>query len=130
MGMYPRTIELRRPRANSADVVGTPVVGALPYQGTEQTEATGNVNAEDVLQSGIPATISPVGIGKVKGLDIVPSDSPGPVQYVITTLPGVLSDGAVRDRDILVDDYGYRYQIAAEQFTPLGYSIRAMRLEA
>ena len=128
--LYPRTISLRRPRANSSDVTGAPVVGAVGYQGVEQSTTTGNANAEDVLQTGIPCSISVQGIGKVKGLDITPSDSPGPVQYVIVTQAGSLADGAVRDRDIIVDDYGYRHQVVAFQWSSIGTTIRAIRLEA
>jgi hypothetical protein len=35
-----------------------------------------------------------------------------------------------RDRDILVDDEGYRYAVAAAWWTPLSWNLSAVRLEA
>ena len=37
---------------------------------------------------------------------------------------------SIRDRDIVVDDEGYRYSIAAASWTVFGYQLNCIRLEA
>jgi len=38
--------------------------------------------------------------------------------------------GAVRDRDILVDDEGYRYEVGHAYWNILGMKLQCIRLEA
>ena len=38
--------------------------------------------------------------------------------------------GGIRDRDILVDDEGYRYGVASAWWTQLAYNLSCVRLEA
>ena len=121
--IYPRTVSINRPIAPT-----TANIGAIGYQGLEQnsTLATG----ETVIATGLACGIQAGGIGKTGGLGITKSDSPGPVQWHVYFSNAVMSKGTLRDRDIIIDDESYRYQVAAAVWTILGYRADCIRLEA
>ncbi len=51
-------------------------------------------------------------------------------QWVIITDPALnLPNGTIRDRDILIDSNGYRYMVALNTWTILGYNLDCIRLE-
>jgi hypothetical protein len=122
--LYVRTVAIHRPRPP------TPVeVGQISYQGLQQTTAAGD-SGEDIIQTGVACAIQCFGLGKAGGPGITKSDSPGPVQWRIFFSPSALSKGALRDRDILIDDEGYRYDVGAAYWNVLGYRADCIRLEA
>lgn|SRR5574337_921706 len=124
------TATLMRPRANASDHVGSVAVGAQAYQGVEQSTVNNNPNAEDKISGVFPCAISARAMGKVKGLDITPSDSPGPTQWWIYPSPAVVPEGGARDRDVVIGGDGYRYQVASAFWTTDGYRLQCTRLEA
>lgn len=111
--LYPRTITVRRP---------TPVAGAggLGYGGllpTEETQVGRSMRAGiqydrlgRVPQSGLPGDT----VGRTLWKIFVPDAKPG----------------AIQARDIIVDDFGIRYQVAADYWTSAGYQLQCERLEA
>src|SRR5215469_14338380 len=102
--LYPRVVAIHRPGQE-------PGIGLQPYSGLGTTPGTASLQ-EQVIASGIPANIDPRGLGRVKGLGLLPADAPGPGQWRITLPAGAVADGAIKDRDILIDDLGYRYLIS------------------
>lgn len=128
--LYPQTVSIYRPRANASDSVGSLALGAQPYQGVEQSHDASNPNAEDLIASGVACVIHAQGVGRARGTGTTPSDAPGPEIWKIICPASALTYGQVRDRDIAVDDIGYRYQIAASEWSMLGYTLHAIRVEA
>lgn len=110
--LYPRTISISRPVAQ----VG---VGAIGYGG--QTEAT-----ETVLFTGIQASIQQKKEGQKPDLGL-PGDTSKRSMWRIFIL---LARGSLKDRDIVTDDEGIRYQILAAYWNSLGYNCACERLEA
>ena len=122
--IYVRTVDIHRPRPPA------PVeVGQISYQGLQQTTAAGD-SGEDIIRTGVACAIQANGIGKVEGRGITKSDSPGPVQWKIFFSPKALPKGILRDRDIIIDEEGYRYMVAAAYYNILGYRADTIRLEA
>ena len=119
--LYPRTIAVHRSGTEQG-------VGLQPYSGVGAAIGMAALQ-EQVIVAGIPANIDPRGLGRVKGLGLLPSDAPGPGQWRITLPAGAVGDGVIRDRDIVIDDLGYRYQVSQSIPTPLSYDIVAIRLE-
>ncbi|MCC3246682.1 hypothetical protein LG047_15380 [Methylocystis sp. WRRC1] len=108
-----RTISLRRQAAQ------TPQIGEAPYGGV-------SIAGETALASGVPAAILKASAStRPKGL--LPSDAPGPTGFQIFV---PLPKGAVRDRDVIADDEGYRYHVSDAQWTLNGYRLEAIRLQA
>ncbi len=131
--LYPRTASLRRSVSNAvqAERNGAPSFGVLGYGGVAQvTEPDPAGIAEEVIATGLPCDIAVGGSGKATrtggGL---PADSPGPIHWQFTFPKGALARGAIRDRDVLVDDLGNRYQVVAAYWTPLGYQPKTVRLQ-
>jgi hypothetical protein len=128
--LYPRTIDLHRPASVATDSSGNPTAGFAGYSGTSANTDASAVTGETVIATGLRCGIMARGMGRVMGLDLTAADSPGPVQWIVTLPKSALAKGAVRDRDILVDDEGYRYKVAAAEWTFMGYALYCIRLEA
>lgn len=119
--LYPRTIAVHRPGTEQG-------IGLQPYSGVGASPGTASLQ-EQTIVSGIPANIEARGLGRVKGLGLLPADAPGPGQWHITLPGGAVADGAIKDRDIVIDDLGYRYLVSQSLPTPLSYDLVAIRLE-
>lgn len=112
--LYPRVATFHRPGAQTG-------IGAQSYGGQA-------VCAETVVATGVRCSIqerregqnSPVGL---------PGDGTKPTWYVFIPRAG-LANGTIRDRDILIDDFGGRYQVLAAYWDSLGYRITVATLEA
>ncbi len=112
--LYPRTISITRPAAQ----VG---VGAIGYGG--QAAAT-----ETSVASGLPATIQLKKEGKAPDAHLPGDISKRTLWRIMIPLQSAAL-GLIKDRDIVTDDLGLRYQVMAPYFSSLGYDILAERLE-
>ena len=107
---------------------GTAGIGYIGYSGMQQTTDAGP-NGEDVVASGVQCSIQAASTGRNARQGGTPSDAPGPVHWKIFMPKTALAKGQVRDRDIVIDDEGYRYHVEAAYWAPLGYQLKAIRLE-
>ena len=124
--VYPRTVDIHRSETVAG---GSPNIGLVGYSGMAQGAGTGTMG-ETVIATGIPCTIQAKGMGRVKGQGLLPADAPGPGQWAIYMPENAITKGTIKDRDILVDDEGVRYQISMAAWAPLGYQLIGIRLEA
>ncbi|MBV8697380.1 MAG: hypothetical protein JO052_05930, partial [Bradyrhizobium sp.] len=53
----------------------------------------------------------------------IPADAYGRASFVIFVPASAVTEGEIAENDIAVDDLGKRYQIAAAEWTPLGYQL-------
>lgn len=115
--LYDRTISVRRPVTNGA-ITG---VQLASYSGVEAA-------TETVLFSGVKTSIQTRSSVR-QHMNALPADSRAP--YVFSFFPErrAFSVGDIKNRDIIVDDVGDRYQIEAIEWTLLGPHIRALKLE-
>lgn len=120
--LYPRVISVRRSRS----VAGETTVGGTTYQGREANTSVADPQSETVLLTGISASIQSRGVGRVAHA-LLPGNVTDHPQWRILTMPMPL--GSIRDDDIIVDEEGYRYQVAQNYWTPMGYRLDAVRLE-
>jgi hypothetical protein len=112
--IYPRTIAVTRPAAQAG-------VGPIGYGG--ETIAT-----ETAVVSGIAASIQ---ISSGRG--IPPTGLPGDAKrtfWNVLIQLGAVANGVIETRDIVTDDLGVRYQVAAPYWNSLGYQLLVERLEA
>lgn len=125
--LYPRTITIRR--ANT--VAGTTdAVGDVGYSGdVNSVQVASNPQGETVLFTKVSCSIEPTSPGRPTGAGL-PGDSTHHPRWTVNIPPGQVPDGAIRDRDIFVDDQSYRYEVIQAYWTPLGWQIPALRLEA
>ncbi|VVC76000.1 hypothetical protein AQUSIP_13010 [Aquicella siphonis] len=111
--IYPRTISISRPNPTTG-------IGALPYQGLDPTDET-------VLFTGIPASIQSRGATANKaGL---PADTKGTPVWVIIIPLQYCPNGSILERDVITDDLGNRYQVAAAYWNSLGYQCESEKLQ-
>lgn len=129
--IYPRTITITRPvpqlspAGGLASAGSSQVGGSTPYLGV-RNKAKG---AETIVAVGIPCSIQAHGARAVTDREAMPSSAPGPVRWKFLVPLGELVFGQVRDRDIVTDDLGNRYDIASDYWNSLGYNFEAVRLE-
>lgn len=123
--VYLRTVSIRRLKT----VAGTSdAIGGVGYSGAEQSLSS--IEGEVVLFSGLMASIQLSTAGKTtKGTEL-PGDATSKPIWIIFIPVSVISIYSVRDRDIVLDDEGYRYEVAANQWTSAGYQLSTVRLEA
>ncbi|WP_315792240.1 MULTISPECIES: hypothetical protein [unclassified Bradyrhizobium] len=124
--LYPRLIAVHRARtvAGANDAVGN-----VGYSGMGQSSDPANPIGEDVLFTKIPANIQAEQTGRKKD-SALPSDPVFAPTWAIYVPKRKLKLGDVRDRDIIVDDLGYRYQVGQDYWNLLGYKLVCIRLEA
>ena len=125
--IYPRTIELRRNETNAGPA--DTVIGLAGYSGAEATTSPTNPADEAVLFTGIPASIQAKRYG-TKNAGGLAQDMVWLPAWDIFISAQALAKGTVRDRDIIVDDEGYRYQVGQAYWNRLGHKIICIRLEA
>lgn len=109
--IYPRTITIRRPNPTTG-------VGNLGYQGLQPADET-------VIAQNIKASIQR--IQNIKNLEAkLPGDVPSGTVWAIFFK---FQKGALKDRDVIIDDEGIRYQVAAAYWNSLGCKAFCERLQ-
>lgn len=128
--LYPRTIQVRRLQT-AAVQKGIQEVGGVGYSGAEQVEAEYDpLNGEQILYKNVCCDIQAQQTGRTKD-GLLPSDATTkPSWLILVPTSSGIPKGGIRDRDILVDDEGYRYITAQAWWTPLSYNLSCVRLEA
>jgi hypothetical protein len=122
--LYPRTIAVHRVKT-VGDVSTT--VGLTGYSGAEQS--TTSAQGETVLFTGLAASIQAGTTGRKKASSLPQDVVFAPTWYIFVPA-GALAQYSVRDRDIIVDDEGYRYEVSQNWWDILGYRLTCIRLEA
>ena len=132
-GLLTRTVEVRRifsnvPGSSSPGAPPPSAIGDIGYIGAEQTTTPGvGVEGEQVLYVGLPATIAPGAAGRGKGplaADLV--FKPG---WNISIPASAVPKYGIRDKDIIVDDEAYRYQVTAAGYSAMAWNLQTIRLE-
>lgn len=123
---FPRTVSVFRIKTVAAGV--TDAIGNVGYSGAEQGVGP---EGETLLYSGLRASVQVGAAGRTtKSVDL-PGDAvtkPIWIIFIPYTSGGDIYD--VRDRDIVVDDEGYRYVVSTNFWTGLGYQLSTVRQEA
>lgn len=121
---YPRVVSISR----SSTVAGvTDAIGNVGYSGTEQ--GTG-VEGEVVLLTKLPASIQLKAGGRTTKSGELPGDAVTKAVWEIFIPSSAIVEYAIRDRDIISDDEGYRYEVGANYWTSFGYQLSTIREEA
>jgi hypothetical protein len=122
--IYTSVIDVHRVKT----VAGTnDAIGLTGYSGAEQSPTS--AQGETVLFTDIPASIQSGTTGRKKDSSL-PQDAVFAPTWFIFTPANAIAKGGVRDRDIIIDDDGYRYEVAQSQWDILGYKLSCIRLEA
>ena len=110
--LYPNTISICRPNSNDA-------VGSQPYGGL-------SVADETIIAAGIPAHVQAdrQGTRPEAGL---PADAAGQSTWKVI-FKG--AKGLARERDVVTDEQGKRYQVVSAAWGPLVTTCRAQLLQA
>jgi hypothetical protein len=122
--VHDRLISIRRLKtvAGSNDAVGD-----VGYSGAEA--GTTSPASEVVLYTDIACNISARTPGRTRSVTLPGSVVEKPI-WIIQLPIWAVPQYAVRDRDILQDDEGYRYEVSAADYSSLGYHLSTVRLEA
>jgi hypothetical protein len=122
--LYPRTVSVRRPKtvAGLSDNVGN-----VGYSGAEQ--GTGS-EGETILFNDLPASIQLGAGGRTTKSGELPGDATTKPVWNIFIPASSIAQYSIRDRDIILDDEGYRYEVGANFWTGLGYQLSTIREEA
>lgn len=103
--------------------------GSGRYFGTSREPDTDDQGpGEQALAANVPVALLPLA-GAARGQGQVPGDAPGPGRWRAYLPMSVFPLGSVRNRDILIDESGNRYQVATDGWTQLGYRPELIRLE-
>lgn len=122
---YPRTVSVRR---NKTVAGVTDALGAVGYSGAEQ--GTVSLEGEIILFSGLIASIQLGAAGRTTVNASLPGDAVSKPIWKVFIPSSAISIYSIRDRDIILDDEGYRYEVAANYWTTGGYELSTVRLEA
>jgi hypothetical protein len=125
--IYPRTCSIKRsiPPADASTSSG---VGFIGYSGMQRETSGGR--GEMTIASNVACSIQATSTGRATRTNGLPSDAPGPVHWRILIPKRLVARGAVRDRDVVIDDENIRYHVEAAYWNSLGYQLKAVRLEA
>jgi len=127
--LYCRTIEVHRNKtvAGATDTV----IGLTGYSGSEASTSTSDPAGEVVLFTGVPASIQAKRFGQ-KNVNAggLPQDIVWLPAWDIFIPASSLAKDTVRDRDIIVDDENYRYEVGQAYWNRLGMKLVCVRLEA
>ena len=122
--VFPRTVEVHRLKT----VAGTTdVIGDGGYSGAEQGSG---VAGEIVLYAGLVASIQVAAAGRTTKSGELPGDAVTKAIWNIFIPSSTVTLYQIRDRDIILDDEGYRYEVSTNFWTGLGYQLSTVRLEA
>lgn len=122
--VYPRKVDIHRNRT----VAGLlDVIGPTGYSGAEQGAGA---EGEVPLLIGLPASIQLGSAGRTTVNVGLPGDAVSKPVWKVFIPASVIKQYAVRDRDVLLDDEGYRYEVSANLWTASGYELSTVRLEA
>jgi hypothetical protein len=127
--LYPRTVEVRRLRRDVTPAILANFEPDAGYSGAEQNTVATDPNSEVTLYKGVCCQISATQSGRTKD-GILPTDATSKPQYLIVIPSSNLPQYSVRDRDIVIDDEGYRHIVTSNNWTSLGYNLFVIRLEA
>lgn len=123
--MFPRTVAVHRP-------VTVPLIhtGSTDTKTVEVTGYSGvSTSTETTIYTGLRASIQ-VKSGVRQHVNALPSDTRSPYVYSIFVERGQIPDDGIKNRDIVIDDGGERYQVeAVRQDAVLGQHVIAYRLE-
>ena len=109
--LFPRTVAINRPAPE-------PRSGDVGDFSLSQT-------AETVIFSGLSASIQFASDGAAPAAG-VPSDAVGRTLWkVLLQASSTLPPGSIQQNDVVVDDAGLRYNIAAAYWSSLGFTLRA-----
>lgn len=109
--VFPRIVSVSRPGVQTG-------VGAQTYGGNVKS-------AETVVASGLPASVQRKREGGRNDVKIPSDGKPGNWRIFIKA-----NLGLIRDRDIITDDLGERYQVIGNYWGSLGYNCSCDKLEA
>lgn len=114
--LYPRTITVKRP----AQTCGVGVIDGYVAQAPAD---------ETIVATEIPASIQAKAAGYRNPAGL-PSDSRALTTWRVLTPHGLLADGLVQNRDVIVDDLGRRFQVVAAYTAPLGACFLCEQMES
>lgn len=127
-GQFKRTVAVHRSRTNAAQSGASQAIGLVGYSGREQTTIAGAANGEDILFTGLPASIQARRANTKSGQ--LPADVTDRPMWMIFIPASAISQYDIADRDIIVDDEAYRYMVAQNYWTDFGYQLNCTREEA
>jgi hypothetical protein len=120
--LYPHTIQVNRPNSVSPAVASPPSVRTLPYSGLTPAQET-------LLFYNLPARIQ-YKSGGARADNKVPGDVPPAMWTIGIPVSAGLVYGDIRNRDIIIDEIGRRYQVDNDYFTAFfGYQLSCTLLE-
>lgn len=123
-GIYNRTISILRVNLEAGQQ--NAAVGVQPYSGVVFTPIAGNTTT---LFTGVPASIQAGVMGRKRDSTLPQDVSAAPTWFIYIPVYA-LAQYSVRDRDYVVDDEGYRYEVAQNWYDVLGYRLSCVREEA
>ena len=109
--IYPRIVSITRPPTLTG-------IGAQPYQGLLPS-------TETLVASGLKASIQQIKESKQFPANLPGDTIRGSLWSIFIRKPRTL----IRDRDIITDDLGVRYQVTAAYWNSLGYKALCERLQ-
>jgi hypothetical protein len=83
-----------------------------------------------LLYSDLPASIQVSAAGRTTTTDLPGSAVANPIWMIFIPVTTGFEIYDIRDRDIIVDDEGYRYEVSTNFWTGLGYQLSTIRKEA
>ena len=124
--LYPRRIEIRRARTVAAQP-GSDTIGLTGYSGSEVGLSPANPQGEVLIAANVAASIQAGTAGGKSSRGLAQDITSNPQWNIYIPLPA-LAKGMVRDRDYIVDDEQYRYQVASSYWNILGWRLVCVRL--
>ena len=122
--VYDRIVAVHRIKTEAGPGAGN--IGLGGYSGPEQGAGP---EGEVVLLTGLPCSIQQKAAGKTKA-GMLPADVIQKPEWVIEIpIWAPVARYQIRDRDIVIDDEGYRYGVASNRWTVFGYRLSTVRLE-
>jgi hypothetical protein len=98
--------------------------GATAGEGTY----SGDPSDLQLIGSGLQGSVQKYRVGRSTPANL-PSDAGAPDYNIVMPFSSVPVLGQIRERDILVDQLGRRFQVFASEWTQLGYSAQCLLLE-
>lgn len=124
--IYPRTCSILRAKT----VAGTnDAIGDVGYSGEENSTDLADAEGETVLFSNVQCAIQAESPGRPSHMTL-PQDATSRPRWKIIIPGAAVPKGAIQDRDIIVDDEGYRYEVAQAYWNVLSTALVTIRLEA